>query len=275
MVSPKERNALTASKKLMQNYLSELLTEEIVEEPPAQISKKKTVEPEQKLDKLLRQASAVNDIDSSILESLTPIKSESSTDQVIGKQKVSEQFGAKAKQQVILERTELKTKKHQTNFNRCSEKSYRQGSFQAMFFDVAGLLIAVPLIELGGIHNVDKTTALMGKPDWFKGVMIHRHDKINVVDTARWVMPEKYTQAMHQALNYQYVIMLNNSMWGLMAENLIDTVTLDQDDIKWMPYSIKRPWLAGLVKERTCALLDVESLIEMLDDGANIHPGKN
>ena len=43
------------------------------------------------------------------------------------------------------------------------QRSYRQGDFQAMFFDVAGLLIAVPLIELGGIHNNDKTTCTNGE----------------------------------------------------------------------------------------------------------------
>lgn len=139
-----------------------------------------------------------------------------------------------------------------------------------MFFEVAGLLVAVPLIELGGIHNAEKTSSLMGKPAWFKGVMLHRDEKINIVDTALWVMPEKYTEALKESLSYQYVIMLNNSQWGLLAENLVDTVTLSQEDVKWLGGSNKRPWLAGLVKKRMCALLDVNSLIKMLDKGANI-----
>ena len=135
---------------------------------------------------------------------------------------------------------------------------------------MAGLQIAVPLVELGGIHNTDKTTPLMGKPDWFKGVMLHRDEKVNVVDTALWVMPEKCNEALMSALNYQYIIMLCDSSWGLMAENLVDTVTLKQEDVKWLDSTNKRPWLAGLVKNRMCALLDVESLIKLLEKGANI-----
>jgi len=154
------------------------------------------------------------------------------------------------------------------------EKTYREGDFQAMFFDVAGLMIAVPLIELGGIHKVHKTNSLMGKPDWFKGVMLHRDEKINVVDTARWVMPEKCDEQLINSLNYQYVIMLNESHWGLMAEHLVDTVTLTQDEVKWLDSSSKRPWLAGLVKEKMCALLDVNALIKLLDDGSGIHQDK-
>ncbi|TMM44969.1 chemotaxis protein CheW [Colwellia ponticola] len=149
-------------------------------------------------------------------------------------------------------------------------KNYRKGDFQVMFFDVAGLIIAVPLIELGGIYKVGKTTKLMGKPNWFKGVMIHRDEKINVVDTALWVMPEKCDEKLKESLNYQYIIMLNDSSWGLMAENLIDTVILSQDEVKWLDSNNKRPWLAGLVKKKMCALLDVTALIQLLDKGNDI-----
>ena len=131
----------------------------------------------------------------------------------------------------------------------------------------------MPLIEVGGIHKVGNTTNLMGKPDWFKGVMLHREDKINVVDTALWVMPEKCDEALKNSLNYQYIIMLNDSSWGLMAENLVDTVILRQDEVKWLESTNKRPWLAGLVKEKMCALLDVSALIKLLDEGSGIYQG--
>ena len=140
-----------------------------------------------------------------------------------------------------------------------------------MFFDVAGLTVAVPLVELGGIHNITDTTKLMGKPNWFKGVMLNRDEKMNVVDTALWVMPEKCDENLINSLEYQYIIMLSDSQWGLTAEHLVDTVTLQENDVKWLDTPNKRPWLAGLVKERMCALLDVESLIQLLNEGENIH----
>lgn len=61
--------------------------------------------------------------------------------------------------------------------------------------------------------------------------------------------------------------MLDNSSWGLACEKLVNTVTLNQDDVKWKEQSGRRPWLAGLIKERMCALLDVSALIEMLNNG--------
>jgi purine-binding chemotaxis protein CheW len=140
-------------------------------------------------------------------------------------------------------------------------------SFQALFFDVAGLTLAVPLISLGGIHKLDKISPLFGKPEWFKGVMLHRDEKINVVDSAMWVMPEKYDQNLLNKLNYQYLIMLDGSQWGLACDKLINTVTLDQNEVKWREPTGKRPWLAGMVKERMCALINVKQLIAMLNNG--------
>ena len=141
------------------------------------------------------------------------------------------------------------------------------GSFQALFFSVAGLTLAVPLTELGGIHNLEKPGPLFGKPDWFMGVMLYREEKLNVVDTAKWVMPDKCNDILEDSLKYQYLIMLGDSGWGLACEELVNTVTLDSEDVKWRDMDGKRPWLAGMVKEKMCAMLDVKQLITMLDQG--------
>jgi purine-binding chemotaxis protein CheW len=259
--------SLAASKKLMQNYLSELLTEEQHEsEVPVVPVKEKIQQP---LEKLLQTVDITQNIADPKEEPIQTVRS--SVSQQTRKVKVIKLPVDEIVKKEILIDEPLKTRKSEQPLIVKQDKNYRNGSFQAMFFDVAGLTIAVPLIELGGIHNDDKTTSLMGKPDWFTGVMLHRDEKINVVNTALWVMPEKCDETLKNSLNYQYVVMLGNSHWGLSAESLVDTVTLEQEDVKWLDASNKRPWLAGLVKERMCALLDVESLIKLLDAGANIN----
>lgn len=146
-------------------------------------------------------------------------------------------------------------------------ESVPESDFQVLFFDVAGLTVAVPLTELGGIHNIEKTNTIFGKPEWFMGVMMHREAKMNVVDTAQWVMPEKYNDELKDNLDYKYLIMLGDSAWGLACESLINTVSLAPGDVKWRASSGKRPWLAGLVKDKMCALINVNALIELLEKG--------
>lgn len=141
--------------------------------------------------------------------------------------------------------------------------------FQALFFEVAGLVLAVPLKELGGIHNLTEVNSLIGKPKWFKGVMLNREKKLNVVDSALWVMPEKYDVNMKDSIDYKYLITLGESDWGLTAEKLVETETINPDAVKWRNGQGKRPWLLGTIKEKMCALLHVSDLIAMLEQGVN------
>jgi len=250
--------SLTASKKVMKNYLSELLTDPESKEG----THKKAIDvPVPKKTLPLK----VNE-DNKSLETL--LRKVSEPEVVSDKGKVEESNVP------AVDSSLLSTEKSRAKAIIPEKEIYRQGDFQAMFFEVAGLTIAVPLIELGGIHKVDKTNSLMGKPDWFKGVMLYRDEKINVVDTALWVMPEKCDETLKNSLNYQYIIMLNDSPWGLMAEHLVDTVVLSQDEVKWLEPNGRRPWLAGLVKEKMCALLNVSALIQLLDEGSNINQAK-
>jgi len=245
--------ALAASKKVMKTYLSELLTDEpmVQESTKHEIIQKATISNKvenERLETLLKNINAELEVKEGELET---------------QKSISEEADEKL--------APLITNKSGGDTIQQTPKGYRQGDFQVLFFNVSGLTVAVPLIELGGIHKIEKTTPLMGKPDWFKGVMLHRDDKINVVDTALWVMPEKCDEKLKSSLNYQYIIMLNNSLWGLTAENLIDTAVLKQNEVKWLDTKSKRPWLAGLVKDKMCALLDVDALIQLLNDGSGIH----
>ncbi|UPW20032.1 chemotaxis protein CheW [Agarivorans sp. TSD2052] len=137
--------------------------------------------------------------------------------------------------------------------------------FQALFFEVAGVTFGVPLTELGGIHRISEVSPLFGKPEWFAGIMIEREQKLSVVDTAKWVMPNQPFDP-----EYKYVVMLGESPWGLSCEKLFGTERLTRDDVKWRKVPGQRRWLAGMVKKKMCALVHVEELLAMLSQGVNI-----
>ncbi|MGB0894785.1 MAG: chemotaxis protein CheW [Parashewanella sp.] len=139
--------------------------------------------------------------------------------------------------------------------------------FQVLFFNVAGLILAVPLVSLGGIVQIEKVTKVFGRPEWFKGVQTNREQQINIVDTAAWVMPEKYTDELKATTEYQYIVLLAGSNWGLACESLVNADKIDKYQVNWRKNIGKRPWLAGVVKKQMCGILDVQSLINMLDNG--------
>ncbi|CAH0534090.1 hypothetical protein VST7929_01991 [Vibrio stylophorae] len=142
--------------------------------------------------------------------------------------------------------------------------------FQVLYFLIAGVTFAVPLNNLGGIHRLAETNILLGRPAWYLGLQTSREQQLDVVDTARWVMPDKITDDQHRE-DYQYIVMLGDSKWGLASDKLMGTETLVKEDVRWRESEGKRPWLAGMVKEKMCALIHVEAMINMLNAGLDVN----
>jgi purine-binding chemotaxis protein CheW len=147
--------------------------------------------------------------------------------------------------------------------------------FECLLFDVAGLTLAVPLVCLGSIYPLagHELTSLFGQPDWFLGILPSQAGNLKVLDTARWVMPDRYREDFKQGL--QYVISVQGYEWGLAVHQVSRSLRLDPNEIKWRSHRGQRPWLAGTVIEHMCALLDVSELAELIASGGAKHMGGN
>lgn len=145
---------------------------------------------------------------------------------------------------------------------------WAQEPFECLLFDVAGLTLAVPLVCLGSIYPLagQDLTPLFGQPDWFLGILPSQSGNLKVLDTARWVMPDRYRDDFRQGL--QYVISVQGYEWGLAVHQVSRSIRLNPDEIKWRSQRAQRPWLAGTVIEHMCALLDVAALAELIASGA-------
>lgn len=147
----------------------------------------------------------------------------------------------------------------------------RSEPFQVLYFDVNGVTFAVPLDHLGGIHRKEQEqlSHLIGRPSWYLGLQTNKDEQLDVVDTAKWAMPEKLRDDTYKEA-YQYIVMLGDSRWGLACTQLAGTELLQNEKVRWREQMGKRPWLAGMVKEKMCALIHVEALIAMLNAGLDV-----
>jgi purine-binding chemotaxis protein CheW len=136
--------------------------------------------------------------------------------------------------------------------------------FEALLFSVKGLTLAVPLVSLGSIHKIEHGfTPIVGRAPWFMGLYRVGERNLQVVDTSAWVMPNK-----HESLgqdDYQFLIRLGDSNWTLACDKVLQSMKINQDEIKWRTKQGKRSWLAGTLKSHMCALLDVERMSVLLD----------
>jgi purine-binding chemotaxis protein CheW len=142
------------------------------------------------------------------------------------------------------------------------------GPFECLLLDVGGLTLAVPLACMGSIYPLhgQALTPLLGEPDGFLGVLPSRDGELKVLDTARWIMPERYRDDLRE--NLQYLVSVQGNAWGLAVHQVSRSMRLHPHEITWRSQSGQRRWLAGTAIEHRCALLDIGELAQLIAAGA-------
>ncbi|MEX2365026.1 MAG: chemotaxis protein CheW [Pseudohongiellaceae bacterium] len=135
--------------------------------------------------------------------------------------------------------------------------AWAQQRFDCLVFVVDGLKLAVPLILLGNIHPLDRDlTPLFDQPEWFLGLLpVQNGRNLRVVDTARLVMPERYRPGSVDELAFG--VGVYGSDWAFGCHQIEGSISLEPDAVKWRSTRTSRPWLAGTIIDRMCALVDL------------------
>lgn len=149
------------------------------------------------------------------------------------------------------------------------------GEFENLVFQVAGFLkLGVPLAKLNGIVNwTDDITHVPGHADWFIGLVSSRGRQVKVIDLARFVIPKnhKARASLKERPKFKHIVLVGDGEWGLACDDVSDVLKTTADKVKWRESRAdSRPWLAGTVIEEMFALLDVDSFVSALKEGANM-----
>ena len=145
-------------------------------------------------------------------------------------------------------------------------EEWRAEPFQALLFRVQTVQFAAPLIRLHGVVPWSEEIAdLPDTPDWFRGLLVCRDQKVRVVDTARLVMQG---QNIDVEARPGHIILLDSGHWGMTCSDLSEVLTVTPQSVQWRARNVSRPWLAGTLREKLCAMLDIDALTQMLERGS-------
>ena len=164
---------------------------------------------------------------------------------------------------------EIKTPETEPELTPLGMPEWAESDFQAMMFMVAGLTLAVPLIELNGIVECDlsEITEMPGSADFYLGLMTYLDKQVPLVDTARFVLPAdkiKILAGDDPQERITRVVMIQDCQYGLACDEVNEVITLSPDSVRWRSQRTKRRWLAGTVIEHMCALIDANAFAELL-----------
>ncbi|MCF6254841.1 MAG: chemotaxis protein CheW [Gammaproteobacteria bacterium] len=146
---------------------------------------------------------------------------------------------------------------------------WAQNRFQCLSFQVAGVTLAAPLEKLNGIVELtEEITELPGYAPWVIGLLPNRGQNVQVVDVAKIIMPSENDLVVKSTVErMKFIILLDGGKFGLAADSISQVLSLEADDVRWRSTQSKRPWLAGTVIEKMCALLEMDLLCTQLRAG--------
>jgi purine-binding chemotaxis protein CheW len=142
---------------------------------------------------------------------------------------------------------------------------WAQEPFQCLLFKVRGMTLAVPLVALNSIAEWNQDLKeIPGQPDWYMGIILHREDRVVVVDTAQLIMPDRLGKASADRQPGSHILIIGDGRWGLACDSLQRPVTLNRESVRWRTGEGVRPWMAGTVIDKLSVLLDVDALLKMI-----------
>ncbi|GAA0689045.1 hypothetical protein GCM10009104_14210 [Marinobacterium maritimum] len=124
--------------------------------------------------------------------------------------------------------------------------------------DMHGLKLAIPFDYVeGSLHLVDLSLNLNG-PEWVIGRFGQEPAWTRIVDTARWLIPERYKPEYSR---YLEIVILKGRRWALACDELVQSVRIPTAEINWHRDPHHRTWLLGTYMPERCAILDIEHLL--------------
>lgn len=103
-------------------------------------------------------------------------------------------------------------------------------------------------------------------PDWFLGRHRHNGEQLHVFDLAHVTAPEV------PRAQPELMIPVRGQPWAIACTLEDAPLTLARRSVDWRQPSKLRPWLAGMTRDGTCAVLDIAALLSMLERDPRFNP---
>ncbi len=140
---------------------------------------------------------------------------------------------------------------------------WSQQEFQALFFKVDKMILAVPLTELLRTITFDrKVTKIPEQPSWFMGLMDELDSRIGVLDSGQLILGKsRGRQRNMQDKPYTSILITADGRWGLACDGVLSIGKLTPEKVRWRTGRKRRPWLVGTVIDELIAVIDIQKLV--------------
>ena len=148
-----------------------------------------------------------------------------------------------------------------------------QNDLQLLLFHVSGISLAISYDSLSNILEVDRSNLKFEETKNGIALMIYKYhgQEVRVLETRDIILPNNHpANGQNDETGQVHVLVFKGQKYGLLCDGVGEQLNLGHQDIEWREQRVSRPWLAGIVKEKTHVLLDHAVIIDLCEELINI-----
>lgn len=135
-------------------------------------------------------------------------------------------------------------------------------AFRVLLFRIGGYRFALPLVLMRSVAPIDsEPTRLPGRPSWQLGIMSSRGQSVMLVELGGLTGIEARCQAL------RYALVIGDGDLAVACDEVEQAVLVENIGVRWSARRSERAWLAGLLVDQMCLLLDGEALASGIRHG--------
>ena len=135
-------------------------------------------------------------------------------------------------------------------------------AFRVLLFQIGGYRFALPLLHMRSVSLLpDGCVRLPGQPPWHLGVARLRGGPVVMVDLGLLVGIEACCSAA------RYLLVVGDGNLALVCDRIDDAPLVPPEKVRWRRGGDDKAWLAGLLSEVMCVLLDADAITAEIRHG--------
>lgn len=141
------------------------------------------------------------------------------------------------------------------NSKRDAKPLWANDIFEVVVFVIKQMKFAIPTFAVKECISLPlELNNMPNQPEWVMGLNVYSGGFSAIVDSGLLLLNQ--TPRDLSTSPYSKVLLLAESRWGLAVDEVLETVQLSSQDVKWRGEVTARRWLAGLASQQQLAVIE-------------------
>lgn len=141
--------------------------------------------------------------------------------------------------------------------------------FKCLSVNLAGMKLMIPAMSVSYVERINKNIIRLPlEAEAFRGVVTLRERSVSVIDLHKLISKNgisyNHMEKNVEECHVEYVIVMDDGAYALSCDHIGEMIELYPEDIRWNKASFNNPLFAGIVPDKLCAIVNIDTVNEQI-----------